>query len=98
MQSVIIEKRFCGPPRSANGGYTCGLLAAHIDGDAEITLLAPPPLGRQLDVVVSEGGVELKNDATTLARGRSISLDLPEIPRVTLADVQDAVCRSSYDE
>jgi hypothetical protein len=42
--------------------------------------------------------VELKNDATTLARGRSTSLDLPEIPRVTLADVQDAVCRSSYDE
>ena len=45
MKSVVIEERFRGPPRSANGGYICGLLAAHIDGDAEITLLAPPPLG-----------------------------------------------------
>src|SRR5438552_14612416 len=45
MRSVVIERRFCGPPNSANGGYVCGLLAAHIDGNAEITLLAPPPLG-----------------------------------------------------
>ena len=45
MKFVAIEKRFCGPPKSANGGYVCGLLASYIDGDAEITLLAPPPLG-----------------------------------------------------
>jgi hypothetical protein len=98
MKSVIIEKRFCGPPRSANGGYTCGLLAAHIDGDAEVTLLAPPPLGQRLDVVVGEGGVELRKETMTLARGRSVRLAGPEILRVSLSDVQDAVCRSSYDE
>jgi hypothetical protein len=51
MKSVVIEKRFCGPPKSANGGYICGLLAAHIDGHAEITLLAPPPLDQRLDIV-----------------------------------------------
>ena len=44
MTSVVIEKRFCGPPNSGNGGYVCGLLAAHIEADAEVTLLAPPPL------------------------------------------------------
>jgi hypothetical protein len=27
MQSITIEKRYCGPPNSANGGYACGLVA-----------------------------------------------------------------------
>src|SRR5215472_8325674 len=58
MKSVLIEKRFCGPPTSANGGYVCGLLATHIDGNAEITLRAPPPLLQRLAIVISEHGVE----------------------------------------
>src|SRR3982750_648655 len=32
---VVIDSRFNGPPDSANGGYTCGLVAAAIDGPAE---------------------------------------------------------------
>lgn len=98
MKSIVIEPRFCGPPRSANGGYACGLLAAHIEGDAEITLLAPPPLGQRLDIVVGEGGLELRKDETILARGRSVLIDVPQIPRVSLSDAQDAFRRSSYDE
>jgi len=27
MTSIVIDRRFCGPPKSANGGYVCGLLA-----------------------------------------------------------------------
>ena len=98
MKSVVIEKRFCGPPRSAKGGYTCGLLAAHIDGDAEITLLAPPPLGQRLDLVPGEHGVELRKGQTTLATGRRVRLEIPDIPNVGLSDAQDAFRRSSYDE
>lgn len=97
MNSVVIEKRFCGPPRSANGGYVCGLLAAHIDGDAEITLLAPPPLGRRLDIVAGEHGVELRNEGRALATGRRVRIDVPEIPVVSFSEAQDAVRRSSYD-
>jgi hypothetical protein len=71
MQWIMIEKRFCGPPNSANGGYVCGLLAGHIDGSAEITLRVPPPLGHRLGVVASvHGGVELREDATVLATSR----------------------------
>jgi hypothetical protein len=98
MKSVMIDKRFCGPPKSANGGYACGLLAGLIEGDAEITLLAPPPLGERLDLVVGDDGVELRKDATTLARGRSVRFAWTDIPVVSLSDVQDAVRRSSYDE
>jgi hypothetical protein len=98
MASIVIEKRFCGPPKSANGGYVCGLLAAHIDGSAEITLLAPPPLGQRLDVVATEHGVELRNEDTTLATGRKVHIEVAQIPVVDFSQAQDAVRRSRHDE
>jgi hypothetical protein len=98
MKSVVIEKRFCGPPKSANGGYVCGLLAASIEGDAEITLLAPPPLGQRLDLVAGEHGVELRQEGTTLATGRRVRIDVPGIPIVSFSEAQDAVRRSPYDQ
>jgi len=98
MKSVAIENRFCGPPNSANGGYVCGLLAAHIHGDAEITLRAPPPLGQPLAIVASEHGVELRKDETILATGRIVHIDVPEIPIVNFSEAEDAVRRTPYDE
>jgi hypothetical protein len=41
---ILIDGRFNGPPDSANGGYTCGLLAEQVGEPAMITLRAPPPL------------------------------------------------------
>jgi hypothetical protein len=97
MTSIVIEQRFCGPPRSANGGYVCGLLAAHIEGDAEITLLAPPPLGERLEIAAGERGVELRKAEATLAIGRGARIEVPDIPIVDFRDAQDAVRRSPYD-
>jgi hypothetical protein len=97
MTSIVIEKRFCGPPKSANGGYVSGLVAAHIDGDAEITLLAPPPLDQPLEIVAGEHGVELRTAETTLAKGRRARIDVPEIPMVDFREAQDLVGRSPYD-
>ena len=49
MRSLVIDRRFNGPPGSANGGYTCGLLATAAGLDAaEVTLRLPPPLARPL--------------------------------------------------
>jgi hypothetical protein len=98
MNHLVIEKRFCGPPKSGNGGYVCGLLAAHIDGSAEVTLLAPPPLGQRLNVLSREHGVELRKDGTTLAIARAVHIDVPEIPIVDFCEAQDAVRRSRYDQ
>ena len=53
MTQIIIDKRFCGPPNSGNGGYVCGRLARHIPGAAEVTLRAPPPLDTPLDAVAT---------------------------------------------
>jgi hypothetical protein len=61
MQSITIDRRFCGPPNSGNGGYVCRLLAAHIDGGAKITLRVPPPLEQRLDITAGiNGAVELR--------------------------------------
>jgi hypothetical protein len=48
--TVVIGRRFNGPPDSGNGGYSCGLLARAIDGPAEVTLRQPPPLEHALRV------------------------------------------------
>ena len=98
MKSVVIDQRFCGPPKSANGGYACGLLAAHIDGDAEITLRAPPPLGQPLDIVIGEQGAELRHGATALATARRVRVDVPEVPIVDFREAQEAARRSPADE
>lgn len=45
---VTIPARFCGPPDSGNGGYTCGCLARIIGEPAQVTLRKPPPLERSL--------------------------------------------------
>ncbi|MGB8649184.1 MAG: hypothetical protein WCD35_00845 [Mycobacteriales bacterium] len=46
-----IERRFCGPPDSGNGGVTAGMLAAYVDAAVvEVTLRKPPPLETELRV------------------------------------------------
>jgi hypothetical protein len=77
-RSIVIDSRFNGPPDSANGGYTCGLLAAAVDGPAEVTLRRPPPLERELrvgsdgDRVLLLEGDELVAEATAVEAGWSV--------------------------
>jgi hypothetical protein len=49
---AVIPSRFNGPPTTANGGYTSGLLATLIGDSAEVTLRKPPPLDRELAIEV----------------------------------------------
>jgi hypothetical protein len=48
--SIAIEKRFNGPPHSANGGYTCGMIAATLGESVSIRLHKPPPLDTPLTI------------------------------------------------
>jgi hypothetical protein len=74
--TLIVESRFCGPPESGNGGYSAGLLAAHldpgVDGAVEVTLRAPVPLDRPLDVVIVDAGAELRAADTIVAAARIV--------------------------
>ena len=99
MPSVIIDKRFCGPPNSANGGYVCGILASGMGPSVEATLRAPPPLGRPLKLKCStDGTTELRDGATLLGTARDAHLELGEIPTASYAQAEEAARRSPYDE
>ena len=47
-RDIVIDRRFRGPPESANGGYAAGILAEGVDGTAVATLRSPPPLDTSL--------------------------------------------------
>lgn len=64
--TVTIPARFNGPPTTGNGGYVCGLVARHIDGPAEVTLWAPPPLERPLSLARGRGWGEPPGDEPTV--------------------------------
>jgi len=80
---ITIAKRFCGPPTSGNGGYSCGRLAAFLDGPAEVTLRAPPPLETPLRVERDGAAVRLLHGAQLVGEARPaphFALDIPAPP------------------
>lgn len=48
--TLRIDARFNGPPHTANGGYTCGLIAAAIGETVNVRLYSPPPLDTDLEL------------------------------------------------
>jgi hypothetical protein len=54
--TISVPSRFNGPTSSGNGGYSCGLLAAHFDGPAAVSLRRPVPLDRELEVRAEDDG------------------------------------------
>jgi hypothetical protein len=82
---LLLDRRFNGPPASANGGYACGVVAARVDAPAaEVTLLRPVPLGAPLGVTVDEfGHAQLLDDDGLIADGRPIdgvAVEPPVLP------------------
>jgi hypothetical protein len=84
---VTIDRRFCGPPDSGNGGYTCGLVADALPGVVAVTLRRPPPLDRELQLVRSPDGVALLAGDATVAEGcrADLSLEPPPCPGLAVA-------------
>jgi len=83
---MIIPARFNGPPGSANGGYAAGLFSEALGGGVEITILRPPPLETQLDIV----GDELRHGDVAVAKARRVLVP-PDAPEpVSLAEAEEA--------
>jgi hypothetical protein len=94
VEEIVIPSRFSGPPGSANGGYTAGLMARRLGGPAEVTLLAPPPLDVALELVAENGGVALYDEGgTALARAVSAEPDLDPPDPVTVEAAEAAEAR-----
>ena len=90
---VVIASRFCGPPKSGNGGYVCGRVAAAISGTAAVRLKAPPPLETALRLEQAEGGAKLLHGDTVIAEGRPATLDIKPPPAPAFAEAEGAVSR-----
>lgn len=98
MTSEIIDNRYCGPASSGNGGYVCGRLARYIPGGAEITLHAPPPLDKALDVAaVDDGRWELRDGLKLIATGRGANIELANIERASFEEAWEAARQLSVD-
>ena len=64
-----------------------------------MTLRAPPPLERSLDVLTrADGDVELREEDRLLATARFARIDAPDVPKVSFEAAEDAVGRTPYDE
>jgi hypothetical protein len=82
-----IDRRFNGPPTTANGGVSCGMLAAYVDAPAvEVTLRRPPPL--EVDMRVENG--ELYDGENLVATAVPGTVDLAPHPAVTVEEAAAA--------
>jgi hypothetical protein len=90
---LVIDRKFRGPSGSANGGYTCGLVASFLHGPAEVTLRLPPPLDRPLEVATNDGIRLLAGEAVVAeAVPGELELEVPEP-----VSVQEAVAAELPD-
>ena len=89
-QSITIARRFRGPEASGNGGYTCGLVAGFVDGDAEVTLRRPPPLERPLAVTRDGDRVLVHDGPDLVAEAVPGRLEIEVPPPPTLAEAASA--------
>jgi hypothetical protein len=102
MPELVIDRKFRGPAESANGGYTCGVLASFMHGPAEVTLRLPPPLERPLEVG-TEGSLELRDGEQLVAEAApaDLNLDIPDpIPfeEAAAAELPDGDRESVFPE
>ncbi len=80
--AIRIERRFCGPPGSANGGYVAGRLAAFVGAAVRVRLHLPPPLETSLVVREQAGGVRLDHGDVPIAEASpaDVQLAVPRVP------------------
>jgi hypothetical protein len=76
VEQITIRGRFNGPRGSANGGYTCGLVAELLGGEAEVTLRSPPPLDRPLDVERDGDRVRILDGERVVAEAAPAEVEL----------------------
>jgi hypothetical protein len=80
---ITIPARFCGPKNSGNGGYSCGIVANLLDGAAEVTLRAPPPLDTPLQAQVENGHARLLHNGTLIAEAAATKIEVQPPPAPT---------------
>ncbi len=99
-QTILIDRRFRGPPESGNGGYVAGMLAKSLGGsNVEVTLRAPPPLDTPLRLISRDDGAELMSGDALIASAVRTAVELEVPPPPTLSQAKEAEARfSGFDQ
>ncbi len=92
-EAIRIERRFRGPPDSANGGYACGVVARHIHGDARVRLQSPPPLDRPLRIAGDEMSLRMFDAELVIAEAATVSEMREDVPDPVSYDVASEASR-----
>jgi hypothetical protein len=90
--NLTIDRRYCGPHDSANGGYTAGRLAALLDAPAEVTLRRPPPLDTPMPIETDGCRLLLTHEGAIVAEAvpTTVNLALPTPPTLEAARAASA--------
>jgi hypothetical protein len=96
---LVLERRFNGPPATANGGYACGIVARHVDGPARVSLRRPVPLGTPLELERHDDGhVTLHDGELLIAEADpALPLDLEPPYRPTVEEARAAAAQRPGD-
>lgn len=87
-REVLIDRRFNGPPTSANGGYACGVVAEGMHGVATVNLRSPPPLDVPMTLGEDSGKSSLMLGDVLVAEAHAdiLELDIPQAPGMGVAE------------
>ncbi len=80
INQLEIDKHFCGPAESGNGGYSAGLIATNVPFPAEVTLRKPPPLNTPMRLVVDGKTAQLLNGEELVAEAHELEDFEMELP------------------
>jgi hypothetical protein len=80
--TLIVDEVHNGPPGTGNGGWTSGLIAAHIER-AEVTLRQPPPLATPMTVEPAGNGIRVVDpEGKVIATATTRQEPIPAVPGV----------------
>lgn len=85
-----IAERFRGPPRSGNGGYTCGRIAKPLQGTVAVRLKAAPPLETSLRLESTGEEARLFHGTTLIGEAKRSDLDLQVPPSPSYEEAEKA--------
>lgn len=89
-----VPQRFCGPPDSGNGGYTCGMVAKESGGVVECTLRNPVPLNTPMQIEPRDGGAVLRSGEKVIVEATPAVLDVAPPAPVSIETAERAMAHS----